>query len=185
MYLVAGLGNPGEKYKYTRHNMGFLCIDYISQCYNIPMNRTKFNSIIGEGFIGGEKVILAKPQTYMNLSGESVRAIVDWYKIHSDSIIILYDDINLDTGKIRIRQKGSDGGHNGVKSIINNLNTNVFPRIKIGIGEPDTQIDLANFVLSKINDSEKEILFNSISNACKAVELIIKGNTQYAMNEFN
>ena len=131
MYLIAGLGNPGEKYVATRHNMGFSAIDYISQKNNIDVKKVKHKAIIGEGILGGEKVVLAKPQTFMNLSGESIREIADWYKIENDKIIILYDDISLPVGTIRIREKGSAGGHNGIKSIILNLNSDVFGRIKI------------------------------------------------------
>ena len=134
MYLIAGLGNPGEKYVATRHNMGFSAIDYISQKNNIDVKKSKHKAIIGEGILGGEKVVLAKPQTFMNLSGDSIREIADWYKIDNDKIIILYDDISLPVGTIRIREKGSAGGHNGIKSIILNLNSDVFGRIKIGVG---------------------------------------------------
>lgn len=185
MYLIVGLGNPGRKYQNTRHNLGFLCVDFISQRHNITVNKIKHKAVLGEGTINDQKVILAKPQTYMNLSGESVRDIASWYKIPNENIIIIYDDINLDAGKIRIRAKGSDGGHNGMKSIIFQLNSNEFPRIRVGIGQAKEKMDLADFVLSKIGDSEKEDYFKALENASKAVELIISGDINQAMNEYN
>lgn len=184
MHLIVGLGNPGKKYHNTHHNLGFMCIDFLSQSNNIVVNKIKHSSICGEGSISGQKVVLAKPQTYMNLSGESVRDIVQWYKIPQESIIIIYDDVNLELGKIRIREKGSHGGHNGLKSIIYQLNTDIFPRIRIGIGKPE-DVELTDYVLSKVSDPEKEILFNSIKNAGQAVQMIINGDIQKAMAEFN
>ena len=136
MYLVVGLGNPGKEYEGTRHNIGFEAIDYLSDKYNIELNREKFKGVFGEGFIKGKKVILLKPTTYMNLSGDSIREVANFYKLSNEEIIVLYDDISLAVGRLRIREKGSHGGHNGIKSIIANLSTDVFPRVKIGVGAP-------------------------------------------------
>jgi PTH1 family peptidyl-tRNA hydrolase len=184
MYLIVGLGNPGAKYQNTFHNVGFMCIDFLSQKHNINVSKVKHKAIIGEGEISGEKIILAKPQTYMNLSGESVREIAQWYKIEPKHIIIMYDDINLEIGKLRIREKGSAGGHNGMKSIIYQLNTDEFPRIRVGIGKPGEK-DLVDYVLSKVPSSEQDNLFETIKNAVGSVDLIIKGDMQGAMNRFN
>ncbi|VYT98244.1 aminoacyl-tRNA hydrolase [Clostridium tertium] len=183
MFLVVGLGNPGEKYDGTRHNIGFETIDYISSKYNIDVTRVKFKGVIGEGFIGGEKVILLKPTTYMNLSGESVREAMSFYKLSEEDIVIIYDDISLEIGKLRIREKGSAGGHNGIKSIISNINTDVFPRIKIGVGQPTG--DLVSHVLGKFSKEEAEDLKEVIEVSSKAVEIIIKSGTKDAMNELN
>ena len=184
MYLIAGLGNPGEKYVATRHNMGFSAIDYISQKNNIDVKKSKHKAIIGEGILGGEKVVLAKPQTFMNLSGDSIREIADWYKIDNDKIIILYDDISLPVGTIRIREKGSAGGHNGIKSIILNLNSDVFGRIKIGVGE-NKGGDLCDHVLGKISKAEAEVLFKVMGRVNDAVIEMIKSGAQSAMNKYN
>ena len=186
MYLIVGLGNPGSKYKNTFHNVGFMCIDFLSEKHNINVSKAKHKAIIGEGEISGEKVILAKPQTYMNLSGESVRELAGWYKIESKHIIIVYDDVNIDIGKIRIRERGSAGGQNGMNSIIQQLNTDAFPRIRIGIGiGKPTEKDLANYVLSKVPQSELDNLFEAIGDAVSATELILKGDIQSSMNKFN
>lgn len=136
MFLIVGLGNPGREYENTRHNIGFAAIDIIAEKYNIDVNRTKFKGEYGEGFINGNKVILLKPYTFMNLSGESVREAIDFYKLTEEEVLIIYDDISLEVGRLRIREKGSAGGHNGIKSIINHIGTDVFTRIKIGVGAP-------------------------------------------------
>lgn len=183
MFLVVGLGNPGDKYDGTRHNIGFETIDYISSKYNIDVTRVKFKGVIGEGFIGGEKVILLKPTTYMNLSGESVREAMNFYKLTEEDIVIIYDDISLEVGKIRIREKGSAGGHNGIKSIISNINTDVFPRIKIGVGQPTG--DLVSHVLGRFSKEEAEDLKEVIEVSSKAVEIIMKSGTKDAMNKLN
>lgn len=183
MFLVVGLGNPGDKYDGTRHNIGFEAIDYISSKYNIDVTREKFKGVIGEGFIGGEKVILLKPTTYMNLSGESVREAMSFYKLTEEDIVIIYDDISLEVGKIRIREKGSAGGHNGIKSIISNINTDVFPRIKIGVGQPIG--DLVSYVLGRFSKEEAEDLKEVIEVSSKAVEIIMKSGTKDAMNKLN
>ncbi|NLY42878.1 MAG: aminoacyl-tRNA hydrolase [Clostridiaceae bacterium] len=186
MYLIVGLGNPGAQYAGTRHNVGFEVIDYLSSVYNINMSRLKHKALIGEGFIQGNKVILAKPQTYMNLSGESVRDLKEWYKLDNSNIIVIYDDISLQLGRIRIRAKGSDGGHNGVKSIIYQMQSDVFPRIKIGIGQPShPDYDLADYVLGKFSREELEILIPSLKKAAEAVPVIIQAGVNVAMNKFN
>lgn len=183
MFLIVGLGNPGNKYKNTRHNIGFEAIDSIANKYNIDVNRIKFKGEYGEGFIGSEKVILLKPTTYMNLSGESIREIVDFYKLTNEDILVIYDDISLDVGKLRIRKKGSAGGHNGIKSIISHLGTDEFSRIKIGVGQPKG--DLVNHVLGVFSKDELEVLQESLEATIGAAECVIKEDTQSAMNKFN
>ena len=183
MFLIVGLGNPGIQYENTRHNIGFKVIDNISKEYNIEINRQKFKGVYGEGFINGEKVILLKPTTYMNLSGESIREVVDFYKLTCEDIVVIYDDISLDVGRLRIREKGGAGGHNAIKSIIAHLGTDVFTRIKVGVGQPD--VDLVNYVLGKFTDEEMEVLSESIDASTKAVSEIIKNDVNTAMNKFN
>ena len=186
MFLIVGLGNPEEKYNNTRHNIGFEAVDYIADKYNIDINRKKFKGVYGEGFIGNEKVILMKPTTYMNLSGECIREVIDFYKLTSEDILVIYDDISLDVGRIRIRPKGSAGGHNGIKSIINHLGTDEFSRIKIGVGQPKG--DLVNHVLGKFSKEENEVLEEEKEKkeqAKLATETIIKEDTQAGMNKFN
>ena len=183
MFLIVGLGNPGKEYENTRHNIGFEVIDYIANKYNIELNRVKFKGIYGEGFIQNKKVILLKPSTYMNLSGESIREVITFYKLTEDEVIVLYDDISLEIGRLRIREKGSAGGHNGIKSIIANLSTDVFPRIKIGVGQPKG--DLVSHVLGKFNKEEKSVLKESMEASALAVEIILKENTKEAMNKLN
>lgn len=183
MYLIVGLGNPGKEYAGTRHNIGFEAVDYIADKYNIELNRIKFKGIFGEGMINGKKVILLKPTTYMNLSGESIREVVNFYKISNEEIIVIYDDISLEVGRLRIREKGSHGGHNGIKSIIANLSSDVFPRVKIGVGGPKG--DLVSHVLGKFSNSEIEILRESIMATSEAVTTILSKDTKEAMNKFN
>ena len=183
MYLIVGLGNPGKEYEGTRHNIGFEAIDYLADKYNIELNREKFKGVFGEGIIKGKKVILLKPTTYMNLSGESIREVVNFYKISNEEIIVIYDDISLEVGRIRIREKGSHGGHNGIKSIIANLGTDVFPRVKIGVGAPKG--NLVSHVLGKFSDEEVEILRESIKASSDATSIIISNNTKEAMNKLN
>ncbi len=185
MYLIAGLGNPGDKYFATRHNVGFSAIDYISQKNNIPVTKIKHKALIGEGMIAGEKVVLAKPQTFMNLSGESIREIASWYKIENEKIIIIYDDISLDVGKLRIREKGSAGGHNGIKSIILNLNSDVFGRMKIGVGGKPEGYDLADYVLGKIPKEQQETVFSILERVNDAVYEYIKNGAALAMSRYN
>lgn len=186
MYIIAGLGNPGRDYAGTRHNVGFEVIDAIAAKYGISVKKTRFNGIFGEGKIGGEKVILLKPQTFMNLSGECVRDFKAWYKIEETKIIIIYDDISLPVGKLRIRQKGSAGGHNGIKNIIYQLKTDVFPRIKVGIGQPENKdYDLADYVLGHFSGDEVKELTEAAIRAADAVEVIIKDGAEKAMSKFN
>lgn len=186
MYLIAGLGNPGREYAGTRHNVGFEVVDALCAKYDIKLNKEKFRAVFGDGRIGGEKVIVAKPQTYMNLSGESIRELANWYKIDNEHIIIIYDDISLPVGKLRIREKGSAGGHNGIKNIIYQLNTDVFPRIKVGTGMPqDPGYDIKDYVLGHFSKEEIEILIKSAVRAVYAVEEIIKADAKSAMNKYN
>ncbi|MBE6054233.1 MAG: aminoacyl-tRNA hydrolase [Clostridium sartagoforme] len=183
MFLIVGLGNPGKEYDGTRHNIGFEAIDYLAEKYNIDISRSKFKGLYGEGFISGEKVILLKPTTYMNLSGESIREIINFYKIDNNEMIVIYDDISLEIGKLRIREKGSAGGHNGIKSIIANIGGDVFPRIKIGVGQPKG--DLVSHVLGRFSNEEQKDLNEVIEASIKAVEIIIKDGTKEAMNQLN
>ena len=183
MFLIVGLGNPGKEYEGTRHNIGFEAVDYIADKYNIELNRIKFKGVFGEGMINGKKVILLKPTTYMNLSGESIREVVNFYKISNEEIIVIYDDISLEVGRLRIREKGSHGGHNGIKSIIANLSSDVFPRVKIGVGGPKG--DLVSHVLGKFSKDEVEVLRESIIATSEAVATILSNDTKEAMNKFN
>lgn len=183
MFLVVGLGNIGRQYEHTRHNVGFDVIDLIGDRYNIPINREKFKGMYGEGNICGEKVILLKPSTYMNLSGESVREVTSFYKIESDNIIVLYDDISLEVGRLRIRSQGSAGGHNGIKNIIANLGTDVFPRVKIGVGQPKGE--LVSHVLGKFSKEDSEKLKEVFKVSIDAVEDIVSSGIAEAMNKFN
>lgn len=183
MFLIVGLGNPGKEYEDTRHNIGFKVIDNIAKEYNIEINRQKFKGTYGEGFIDGKKVILLKPTTYMNLSGESVREVVDFYNLENEEVLVIYDDISLETGSLRIREKGSAGGHNGIKSIIAHLGSDVFPRIKVGVGQPTG--DLVKHVLGKFSKEETDLLNQSIEVSTKAAKEIIKADAKTAMNQFN
>ncbi len=183
MFLIVGLGNPGKEYDGTRHNIGFEAIDYIADKYNIELNRIKFKGVFGEGFINGKKVILLKPTTYMNLSGESIREVINFYKISNEEVIVIYDDISLEVGRLRIREKGSHGGHNGIKSIIANLGTDVFPRVKIGVGAPKG--NLVSHVLGKFSDDEVEVLKGTIKASNEAVSIMLQSNAKEAMNKLN
>ena len=185
MYIIAGLGNPTKEYIGTRHNIGFDAITRISDEYNIPLDFKKHKGICGKGMIGREKVILIQPQTYMNLSGECIREAVDYYKIEPEHIIIIYDDINLEPGNLRIRAKGSAGGHNGMKSIISHLGTDAFPRIRIGVGEKPKGYDLADYVLGHFKKEELPLMREAVGNATKATELILNESIEVAMNLFN
>lgn len=183
MYLIAGLGNPGRDYINTRHNIGFEAIDFLASFYDIKLNKIKHKAIVGEGIILNEKVMLAKPQTYMNLSGESLRELVSFYKIPIENLIVIYDDIALATGKIRIRQKGSDGGHNGMKSIIYQLATQDFPRIRIGVGAPS--YDTADHVLGRFTKEEIPVMIQTVRELEGIIPLIIKSGIPAAMNKYN
>ncbi|QSZ27471.1 aminoacyl-tRNA hydrolase [Aceticella autotrophica] len=183
MFIIAGLGNPGREYEGTRHNMGFETIDILSHELNIDVSMLKFKSLMGIGSYKGEKIILLKPQTFMNLSGEAIYEIVNFYKIPLSNLIVIYDDINLDVGYIRIRQKGSAGGHNGMKSIIYLLNSEDFPRIRIGIGKPEN--DLTGYVLRKFDKEDEKLIKGALLKASKAVLDIIENGVEHAMNMFN
>lgn len=185
MRIIIGLGNPTEKYQATRHNIGWDAITRISDDYRIPLNQKKHKAICGMGYIEGEKVILAQPITYMNLSGESVRELVDFYKVPTEDIIVIYDDINLDVGQLRIRKKGSAGGHNGIKSIINHLGTEDFPRIRIGVGEKPKDWDLADYVLSRFKDEEEIAIREALKDTSDACRIIITDGIDAAMNKYN
>ena len=185
-YLIVGLGNPGKKYEATRHNTGFLTVDLLAMKDNIKIDRLKFKSLLGEVNIGGHRCIVAKPQTFMNNSGEAVRDIAQFYKIPPEKIIVIFDDISLSVGKLRIRRKGSDGGHNGIKSIIYHINSDAFPRIKIGVGEkPHPEMELADWVLSPFSQSEQKELRKASDKACEALELLVAGEIDKAMNLYN
>ena len=186
MYIIVGLGNPTDKYAHTRHNVGFDTIDYIADKYNIAMDFMKHKAICGKGMIEGNKVILAKPMTYMNLSGESVRELMDYYKVDSeDEMIIIYDDISLDVGQIRIKRKGSAGGHNGIKNIIQHLGSDVFNRIKVGVGNKPKEWDLVDFVLGRFSNEDRVEVDKSIVESCEAVVDILNEDVGYAMNKHN
>lgn len=186
MYIIAGLGNPGKQYAQTRHNVGFDTIDILADKYNISVDTKKHKALCGKGMIEGQKVVLAKPQTFMNLSGESVRELVDFYKIDpEEELIVIYDDISLEPGKIRIRKKGSAGGHNGIKNIIAQLGTQNFQRIKVGVGEKPKGWDLADYVLGHFSQEDRGLVDDALKRAAGAVELMVQGEVDQAMNQFN
>ena len=185
MKIIVGLGNPTKEYAGTRHNVGFSVIYNISDAYNIPVETKKHKALIGKGIIEGEKVILAMPQTYMNLSGESVRELMDYYKCDLSDLIVIYDDISLEPGKIRIRKKGSAGGHNGIKNIIAQLGTQNFQRVKVGVGEKPKGWDLADYVLGHFSKEDRGLVDDALKRAAGAVELMVQGEVDQAMNQFN
>lgn len=186
MFIIVGLGNPTDQYKGTRHNAGFDVIDALADKYNISVDERKSKAFCGKGVIAGQKVLLVKPQTYMNLSGESVRGLVDYYKIdEEEELLVIYDDISLDVGQLRIRKKGSAGGHNGIKNIISHLGTTVFPRIKVGVGEKPKEYDLADYVLGHFSKEDKVLMEEGYQRAVSAVEMILQDGMEAAMNEFN
>ena len=187
MYVIAGLGNPDKKYEKTRHNVGFDVIDKMAQKYNVELTEKKHKAICGSGYIAGQKVLLVKPQTYMNLSGESIQAILNFYKLDAESqLLVIYDDISLAPGRIRVRAKGSAGGHNGIKSIIQELGSQDFPRVKIGVGgKPNPEFDLADWVLSGFTASEEKALSFSLEAAGKAALAIVEGSVGEAANRYN
>ena len=185
MYAVIGLGNPGKKYSYTRHNVGFDTIDCLSEIHGVSVSKIKHKSVYGETRIGSEKVLLVKPQTFMNLSGETVLDIYNYYDIPIENIIVVYDDIDLDIGSLRIRPKGSSGSHNGMRHIIYLLKDDNFPRVRIGVGKPDHGENLANFVLSRFSKEDREVIDDTILRAAKSVEEIIKNGVTSAMNKYN
>ena len=185
-HLVVGLGNPGEKYARTRHNIGFMSLDYLSEKIGIKITKSKFKALVADSEFAGKRVLFMKPQTFMNNSGEAVRDAVEFYKIPVENVIVIYDDISLSPGKMRIRQMGSDDGHNGIKSIIYHLNSNEFPRIKIGVGaKPNPEYDLADWVLGNIAKEDQEATFKCIENVYPALSLMIEGKTEQAMGTYN
>ncbi len=185
-HMVVGLGNPGSKYTFTRHNAGFLTLDYISQKLNFKIDRLKFNALAGECYVAGKRVLFLKPQTFMNLSGEAVSAAACFYKIPPERITVIFDDISLEPGRLRVRREGSAGGHNGIKSIIEHLGTQNFPRIKMGVGaKPDPDYDLADWVLSSFSKPEQEKLFEAFSTAQEGMEMILSGDIEGAMQICN
>ena len=185
MYYIVGLGNPGLKYENTRHNAGFITIDYLARKYDIDVRKIKFKSLIGQGVISGQKIMLVKPQTYMNNSGEALREIFNYFDFDHDKLIVIYDDIDIDFGSIRIRKKGSAGTHNGMKSIIYNLNFVDFPRIKVSVGKKPEYMDLANFVLSGFSKEEAKIIEDEVILAGDAIKMIIEEGIEKSMSIYN
>lgn len=185
-HVVVGLGNPGAEYLHTRHNAGFLAIDYICKKYNARVNKSAHKALVGEATIGGKRVLLVKPQTYMNLSGESIKSALDFYKIKPENLIVIYDDISLDVGRLRVRRDGSAGGHNGIKSIIANIGTQIFPRIKVGVGQkPHPDYDLASWVLSEFKNDEIKALEGTFPTVCEGLEKILTASIDDAMQVCN
>ena len=185
MYLIVGLGNPENEYAHTRHNMGFDAINEVAEKNNINITKSKFKGLYETGIIQGKKVILLKPQTYMNLSGESIKEVVNFYNIEPKEIIVIYDDIDIEKGKIKLRKKGGAGSHNGMKSVVEELNTTDFARIRVGIGQPEFNSDMINYVIGKVPEDEQKILKEGTHKAAEAVEEILKNGIDIAMNKFN
>jgi len=183
MYLIVGLGNPGKDYEKTRHNVGFMAVDELAEKMNIRFDRNKFKGKVAEGRIGAHKVVLLKPQTFMNLSGESIGEAADFYKLEPEEIIVVFDDVSLEVGKLRIRKKGSSGGHNGIKSAILHLATENFPRIKIGVGAPEH--DMVKHVLGKFQDEDREKISKAIQAARESVYALIENGIDSAISEYN
>lgn len=184
-WLIVGLGNPGQKYEHTRHNMGFLTVDLLAEKAGIKLNKVKFKSAYNILSFAGCKCLVMKPQTYMNLSGEAVREVVQFYKIPTGHVLVIYDDVSLPVGKLRVRPTGSAGGHNGIKNIIAHLGTQEFPRIKIGTGAPETGGDMIDWVIGVPSQAEREVLVESFERAIQAAACIIEHGCQKAMNDFN
>lgn len=185
MYLIIGLGNPEPEYSRTRHNMGFDVINKLSEKYSIDVKKEKFDGLYGNGIIENEKVILVKPQTYMNLSGEAIAQYANFYKINPENIIVIYDDIDIETGVVKIRKKGGPGTHNGMKSVVHELNTTEFPRIRVGTGSKENIADLINYVISKVSQEEYKELEQGIDKAVEAVVEILRIGIDNAMNRLN
>lgn len=184
--LIVGLGNPGKQYAATRHNVGFMVVDYLAEKLGVKVDKIKFKSVLGEGFAGTEKIVLAKPQTYMNLSGEALLDMVQWYKLDPQDILVIYDDLDLPAGKLRLRMKGSAGGHNGMKSIIYLIQSDDFPRLRIGIGRPQNEnIETVNHVLGKFDEEEAKIMGEAVAKAAEAVMAVLDKGVEKAMNEVN
>ena len=185
-FIIAGLGNPGTKYEDTRHNCGFMAAEILAEQLGVPLKKLRFKSLTAEAEIGGRRCLIMKPTTFMNNSGDAIEEAAHFYKIPPENILIIYDDISLDVGRLRIRGKGSDGGHNGMKSIILRLNTDEFPRIRVGVGKkPRPDYDLADWVLSRFTKAEGELLMPALTNAAEAAKLITEGKLNDAMNKYN
>ncbi|MBE5873960.1 MAG: aminoacyl-tRNA hydrolase [Lachnospiraceae bacterium] len=186
MYIIVGLGNPGKEYVNTRHNIGFDVIDKLAETENISVIEKKHKALIGKGYVAGEKCVLVKPQTYMNLSGESVRQILDYYKVdETEGLIVISDDTSLEVGALRIRKKGSAGGHNGLKNIIAHLGHDTFQRVKMGVGEKPKGYDLADYVLGHFSSGERKIMDDAAKRALEAIRMMISEDADAAMNAFN
>lgn len=184
MYVIVGLGNPGKQYQQTRHNVGFNAIDVLSEKLGIRVDKIKYKAVVGEGLYQGEKIMLVKPQTFMNLSGESVIKIMSYFDLPIEKLIVIFDDIDTDLGKLRIRKKGSAGTHNGMRNIIYLLQKDEFPRVRIGIGKPERG-ELKDFVLRKFSADEKVLMSDAISRAAEATLAIIREDVDKAMNQYN
>ena len=184
MKLIVGLGNPGKKYENTRHNMGFIAVDLLAEKYGIKVDKIKFKALVGEGRIAGQKVLLVKPQTYMNLSGQSVMEVMNFYKEDIGNLIVIYDDIDIPTGTIRLRKKGSAGTHNGMRNIVYLLQEDGFPRIRVGIGS-ESKVDLIHYVTSGVTKKEKDLLEDALTRAADAAACIVEKGIEKAMNEYN
>ncbi|WP_046216562.1 aminoacyl-tRNA hydrolase [Paenibacillus wulumuqiensis] len=185
MKWIVGLGNPGPEYAKTRHNVGFMALDRLAERHGISISQSKSKSLIGEGHIGGVKAVLIKPMTYMNLSGEAVRSYMDYYKVALEDLIVVYDDMDTETGKIRLRFQGSAGGHNGIKSIIQHTGTQKFDRIRMGVSRPEPGYAIVDYVLSPFPKKEKELLDQMIENTCDALEFSMKHTFEQTMAKFN
>ena len=184
MYIIAGLGNPGKKYEETRHNMGFMAVDFLAEKYDIKVNKIRFRALTGEGRIAGQKVLLLKPQTYMNLSGESIRLALEYYKVNPQELIVIYDDIDIQAGMIRIRKKGSAGTHNGMRNILYHIRTEDFPRIRVGIGSGRKE-DMIDYVTGSVPKNEITLLKEAADKAAFGAACIVEKGIEKAMNEYN
>jgi PTH1 family peptidyl-tRNA hydrolase len=184
MYIIIGLGNPGRKYEHTKHNIGFIAVDYFAERHGIKINKIKHKALVGEGIISGQKVLLVKPQTYMNLSGQSVKEVFSYYKVEASSLLVVYDDIDLPMGRLRIRRNGSAGTHNGMRSIIYDLGRDDFPRLRIGIGG-ERKVRLSEYVTLGFRKEERELMKDSVLKAVSAMECILDSGIDKAMNLYN
>lgn len=185
LYVIVGLGNPGNHYEKTRHNMGFRVVDRLAKDWSISVNQVKWKALVGQGMREGQKVLLVKPQTYMNLSGQAVQAIQNFYKLDPGHLIVIYDDIDIELGTIRVKGQGSAGSHNGVKSIVSSLSTTDFPRIRLAVGRRMASQDLADFVLSTFTPGEEKVVEDEVDMACRAIETILDQGVEAAMNQVN
>lgn len=184
MYIIVGLGNPGKKYENTKHNIGFITLDFLADKNDIKINKIKHKALVGEGTVSGQKVLLVKPQTYMNLSGNSVREVMEYYKADPENLIVIYDDVDIPIGRLRIRKKGSAGTHNGMKSIIYDLQEDGFPRVRIGIGK-ERKMPLAGYVLGGFEKDERKLMEDAVERAARAVECMLEKGIDIAMGEYN